>query len=128
MLLLSTVVAHHHHYERVCIAFEECSHELPIGTSDAADSAEALAREGHTHQESSSCRVHQLHEFIVSSGVVKNVRQHVADGHIFVAAVLPTTLLLPMTSATIVANWQHHATPLSLRASRTLVRRGPPVF
>lgn len=127
MLLLSTVVVHHHHYERICIAIEECIHDLPITGGDA-EANELMAEESHTHQESGSCRIHQLHKFIVSSGVAKYVHKEIRSGHTFAYAILPDVAWLPDASGNIVAIWQHHATPLSLRVLYSLARRGPPVF
>lgn len=126
MMLLSTVVAHHHHYERICIAIEECIHDLPIAGDAMAN--ELMAEESHTHQESGGCRIHQLHKFIISSGVAKHVHKYIRSEHTFAYAILPDAAWLPDASGDIVACWQHHATPLSLRILYSLVRRGPPVF
>lgn len=123
MMLLSTVVMHHHHYERVCVTFEMCSH-------DTSGNIEAEAEESHSHQESDrgSCRVHQLHKFIINSSVAKNIRHHITDGNSFAAAILPDARLLGASADIIAADWQHTASTLSLRELRTLKRRGPPVF
>lgn len=122
MVLLSTVVMHHHHYERVCVALELCSH--------ATGDTEAEQEESHSHQETDrgSCRVHQLHKFIINSGMTKNIRRHIIEGNHFVVLQLPDAQLLPVSSSRIVAEWQHTATPLSLRVLQSLRRRGPPVF
>ena len=103
MVLLSTVVMHHHHYERVCVALELCSH----ATGDIEAEQE---------------------EFIINSGMTKNIRRHIIEGNHFVALQLPDAQLLPVSSSRIVAEWQHTATPLSLRVLQSLRRRGPPVF
>ena len=81
MVLLSTVVMHHHHNERICVAFEMCVH----GT-DADIEAEGEAN--HSHRENGSCRIHQLHKFIINSSVAKNLRRHIADGNMLAAILL----------------------------------------
>ena len=123
MMLLSTVVMHHHHYERVCVAFELCQH--------AADSdIEAEPEESHSHQESDrgSCRVHQLHKFIINASVAKNIRHHIADGNHFVAAIMPDARLLCTPASLTAADWQHTASTLRLRTLTALKRRGPPIL
>ena len=121
MMLLSTIVMHHHHYERVCVAFELCQH---------GDDNGAEPEESHFHQESDrgSCRVHQLHKFIINASVAKNIRHHITDGNSFVAAILPDARHLRPTASIVAADWQHTASTLHLRALTALSRRGPPVF
>lgn len=126
MMLLSTVVVHHHHYERICIAIEECIHDLPFTGDEGA--SELMAEESHSHQESSGCRIHQLHKFIVSSGITKHVQKDIHSAHTLADAILPDATWQADTSGDIASTWQHHATPLSLRALHLLARRGPPMF
>ena len=123
MMLLSTVVMHHHHYDRVCVTFEQCQH-------GADCDIEAETEENHSHQESDrgSCRVHQLHKFIINASVAKNIRHHITDDNTFVAATLPAARILCTTVSNITADWQHTASTLRLRALTALKRRGPPVF
>ena len=92
MVLLSTVVMHHHHNERICVAFEMCVH----GT-DADIEAEGEAN--HSHRENGSCRIHQLHKFIINSSVAKNLRRHIADGNML-AAILPSACITDTDSRT----------------------------
>ncbi len=122
MVLLSTVVMHHHHYERVCVAFELCQH--------GADDIEAELGKSHSHQESDrgSCRVHQLHKFIINASVAKNIRHHIIDGNSLIAAILPDVRTLRPTASIVAADWQHTASTLRLRTLKALSRRGPPVF
>lgn len=123
MMLLSTVVMHHHHYERVCVAFEMCQH--------GADSdIEAEPEESHSHEETDrgSCRVHQLHKFIINKSVARNISHHIADGNQFTAAILPDARLLCASASIVAADWQHTVSTFRLRELRTLKRRGPPVF
>ena len=121
MMLLSTIVMHHHHYERVCVAFELCQH---------GDDNGAEPEESHFHQESDrgSCRVHQLHKFIINASVAKSIRHHITDGSHFVAAALPGAPVFCAPVSVTVADWQHTASTLRLRALTALKRRGPPVF
>ena len=123
MMLLSTVVMHHHHYERICVAVEMCV------TPGSVGDIEAEPEESHSHQESGgSCRIHQLHKFIINSGVAKSIRHHILDGNQLAAAHIPDTHLLPASCGLRVAGWQHTATPLSLLSASAVTRRGPPVF
>ena len=123
MMLLSTVVMHHHHYERVCVAFELCQHDTDGGI-------EAEPEESHSHEESDrgSCRVHQLHKFIINKSVAKSIRHHIADGNQLAAATLPCARLLCAPASIVAADWQHTASTLRLRELGALKRRGPPVF
>lgn len=121
MMLLSTIVMHHHHYERVCVAFEQCQHGADNHTG---------AEENHSHHESDrgSCRVHQLHKFIINAGVARNIHHHIIGGNSFVAATLPDAPFLCESVSLVAADWQHTASTLRLRALTALSRRGPPVF
>ena len=123
MVLLSTVVMHHHHYEQICVALE-------IGTHGAADDIEAEPETTHSHQESDrgSCRVHQLHTFIVSHGVAKTMCRAAVMGGAARSAQLPDVALLPVGSGRIATAWQHTATLLPEAWLRAMSRRGPPVF
>ena len=123
IVLLSTVVMHHHHYEQICVALE-------IGTHGTSADIEAEPETTHSHQESDrgSCRVHQLHTFIVSHGVAKTVRRDAAVSGSAHAALLPDVALLPVGSGRIVTAWQHTATLLPEAWLWAMSRRGPPVF
>lgn len=119
MVLLSTVVMHHHHYERVCIALETC-----------ADEIEQEPEESHSHQENggTSCQVHQLHKFIVSTGTAKAVHRHMASGHASAALAASAAHLLAPNFHNIIAHKCGNAVPLSCRALTAVSRRGPPQF
>ena len=123
MVLLSTVVMHHHHYERICVALEMCVH-------DADSDIEAEPEDCHSHQESDreTCRVHQLHKFIINASVAKNIHHHIIDGNSSATATLPDAQTLCPTVSIVAADWQHTASTLWLRALTALKRRGPPVF
>lgn len=123
MMLLSTVVMHHHHYERVCVTFEMCAH-------NTSGNIEAEPEESHSHQENDrgSCRVHQLHKFIINASVAKSIRHHIIDGNHFAIATLPDAHLLCPTVSIVAAGWQHTVSTLWLWVLTALKRRGPPVF
>lgn len=121
LLLMSTVVMHHHHYERVCVALQLCQH----GT---AGDIEAEPEESHSHHEtdSGSCRIHQLHKFIVNQGIAK---QHQYSN----TAAKPAALYAHAMSQCVccgctTVDWQHRREPLPLCALSDISRRGPPVF
>ncbi len=120
MVLLSTVVMHHHHNERICVAFEMCVH----GT-DADIEAEGEAN--HSHRENGSCRIHQLHKFIINSSVAKNLRRHIADGNML-AAILPSDCITDTDSRKDINNWHYEAPHMAATVPPSLSRRGPPVF
>ena len=123
VVLLSTVVMHHHHYERVCVALE-------VGIHGAPSDIEAEPESTHNHQESDrgSCRVHQLHAFIVGHGVSKAVCRAAVKGSAARAAQLPDAAVLPVGSGRIATAWRHSATLLPKAWLRAMSRRGPPVF
>lgn len=120
LMLLSTVVMHHHHYERACIVAEHCE-------ADASGESEPEAEEGHSHQETDreSCRMHQLHRFIINDATARDIRRHIADG-VTLAATLNESATCP-TSSSIAVRWIHTTTPTDNGALYSIFRRGPPL-
>ena len=124
IMLLSTVVMHHHHYERVCIAVEHCADDEPAPPCGDMPEAE----EGHSHGETDrgSCRIHQLHSFIINKNAIKSIRRHTLDGTMPLAATLPCLASLPRTCGSMSATWQHIAASPVGAATKPISRRGPP--
>lgn len=122
MVLLSTVVMHHHHYQRVCVALQLCQH----GT---AGDIEAEPEESHSHQEtdSGSCRIHQLHKFIVNQNSAKQQRHH-SYANTLLAALCTRDTPQHDSCGMTAAHWQHRREPLQQCALSDISRRGPPVF
>lgn len=120
MVVLSTMVMHHHHYERVCITMSACHHNNAGG-----EGTEINAETTHTHHEhdGSTCRVQQLHKFIVSKGATTSAPQHIGNGCMPAVATIYFASALPSANST---HCWHPATPLSSRVAQHITRRGPP--
>ena len=78
-IMLSTVMTHHHHKGRICMVEEQCEQDGNINDEHT----------GHHDQESEgdreNCSVRQMHQFVVNSKVVKNIRKLLVDeSHQFV--------------------------------------------
>ena len=120
-MLLSTVMLHHHHYERICMVVEVCSQDGSLNDEHTE----------HHDQESEgdreNCSVRQMHQFVVNSKVVKNIRKLLVDeNHQFVVLSCPSLLTLPRLSL-ISVRWQHvAASPLADEVAAGYSRRGPP--
>lgn len=124
MMMLSTIVVHHHHYERVCIVMEHCAddgHASPHGDTPEAE-------EGHSHGEADkgSCRIHQLHKFIINKSTVKNIRHHILGGITALAPTLACSAPQPTRGGMVSTMWQHIAASPCDAALRPISRRGPP--
>ena len=68
-VLLSTVMMHHHHMGRICMVVERCQQDGNLNDEHTE----------HHDQESEgdreNCSVRQMHQFVVNSKVVKNIRK-----------------------------------------------------
>lgn len=128
LMLLSTIVMHHHHYESVCIVVEHCQDDAASSSADTYSQNANEAEEGHSHQESDrgSCRLHQLHRFIINAKVSNDIHRHIIGG-MMLATTLPLHMgHLPFGSSYTITKWQHTTTPLHDVALCSLSRRGPP--
>ena len=120
-VLLSTVVMHHHHMGRICMVVERCQQDGNFNDEHTE----------HHDQESEgdreNCSVRQMHQFVVSSKVVKNIRKMLVDeNHQFVVLSCSSLLTLPRFSF-ISVRWQHvAASPLAEELAAGYSRRGPP--
>ena len=72
LMLLTTVVTHHHHEDFVCIASDAPSACTGDAESEGATHAE------HRHTDRETCRIHQLHHFIISKSQQKSEDGHAA--------------------------------------------------
>ena len=88
---------------------------------------EAEGEANHSHRENGSCRIHQLHKFIINSSVAKNLRRHIADGNML-AAILPSVCITGTDSRKDINNWHYEAPHMAATVPPSLSRRGPPVF
>ena len=120
-VLLSTVVMHHHHMGRICMVVERCQQDGNLNDEHTE----------HHDQESEgdreNCSVRQMHQFVVNSKVVKNIRKLLVDeNHQFVVLSCSSLLTLPRLSL-ISVRWQHvAASPLAEELAAGYSRRGPP--
>ena len=120
-IMLSTVMTHHHHKGRICMVEEQCEQDGNINDEHTE----------HNDQESEgdreNCSVRQMHQFVVNSKVVKNIRKLLVDeNHQFVVLSCSSLLTLPRLSL-ISVRWQHvAASPLAEEVAAGYSRRGPP--
>ena len=120
-IMLSTVMTHHHHKGRICMVEEQCEQDGNINDEHTE----------HHDQESEgdreSCSVRQMHQFVVNSKVVKNIRKLLVDENLqFVVLSCSSLLTLPRLSL-ISVRWQHvAASPLADEVAAGYSRRGPP--
>ena len=92
-IMLSTVMTHHHHKGRICMVEEQCEQDGNINDEHTE----------HNDQESEgdreNCSVRQMHQFVVNSKVVKNIRKLLVDeNHQFVVLSCSSLLTLPRLS------------------------------
>lgn len=119
LMLLSTIVMHHHHYERVCIVIEHCDADVSTESCNETE-------EGHSHQEADrgSCRVHQLHRFIINASTARDLHRHVTDG--MTLAGIPSCCAFTLSQPIDDVTWHHSTMPIGNRALCSILRRGPP--
>ena len=120
LMLLTTVVTHHHHEDFVCIASDAPSACTGDAESEGATHAE------HRHTDRETCRIHQLHHFIISKSQQKSEDSHATHLSPSILFAMPQhPAVLPQTAND--TPCRHFLQPmLPQGASHALSKRGPP--
>ena len=119
-MLLTTVVTHHHHEDFVCIAPDAPS----VCTGDAE--SEGASHAEHRHTDKETCRIHQLHHFIISKSQQKSekcLNTQLSPSTLF--ATVQHLVVLPQLS-TDAPRWHLLLPMLPQGTSHALSKRGPP--
>lgn len=120
LMLLTTVVTHHHHEDFVCIASDAPSACTGDAESEGATHAE------HRHTDRETCRIHQLHHFIISKSQQKSEDSHATHLSPSILFAMPQhPAVLPQTAND--TPCRHFLQPmLPQGAPHALSKRGPP--
>lgn len=116
-VLLSTVVMHHHHMGRICMVVERCQQDGKLNDEHTE----------HHENENDGCREHQMHHFVTTGKIVKNIQKQLFDGNHLLSVLSSEYLFIP-TSSIICVRWQQFAASLPCVDETAISRRGPPSF